>query len=456
MGKKRILVAEDERIVALDVKNRLELFGYEVCGPVHSGEHAVQSTRESRPDLVLMDIMLEGEIDGVEAARLIQQQHDVPVIFLSAFSDEVTIDRAKISEPYGYIIKPFDGKDIHTIIEMALYKHGMESRLKKMERWLSTMVKSIGDGVITTDINGAVNFMNPAAEQLTGWDLSEIAGRELVRHFTIVNEGTREIIDDPVRRVLNDGGITQVDNSIIISRHGREVPITFSAAPILDELDEIGGVVFVFRDITERKRAEGETRETLMKLRRSMNALIDALALTVETRDPYTAGHQRRVTNLARAIAKEMDLPEDQIDGIRMAGVIHDLGKISVPAEILTRPGKLTPLEFSLIKTHPQVAYDILKTIEFPWAVAEIVYQHHEKIDGSGYPRGLKGGEILVEARILTVADVVEAMSSHRPHRASLGIESSLEEITKNRGTLYDTDAVDACIKLFTQKNFKL
>jgi len=162
-----------------------------------------------------------------------------------------------------------------------------------------------------------------------------------------------------------------------------------------------------------------------------------------------------QATNLARAIAKEMDLSEDQIDGIRMAGVIHDLGKISVPAEILTRPGKLTPLEFSLIKTHPQVAYDILKTIEFPWPVAEIVYQHHEKIDGSGYPRGLRGDEILIEARILTVADVVEAMSSHRPYRASLGIESSLDEIMKNRGVLYDPTAVDACINLFSQKSFR-
>jgi len=455
MKKTRILVAEDERIVALDVKNRLELFGYEVCGPVYSGEHAVMATMESRPDLVLMDIMLEGEVDGVEAARRIQKRYDIPVIFLSAFSDEVTIERAKISEPYGYILKPFDGKEIHTIIEMALYKHGMESRIKKMERWLSTMVKSIGDGVITTDNNGAVTFMNPAAEQLTGWELGEISGKELVKLFTIVNGETREVIDDPVRRVLSEGGTIHFDDSIIISRYGRDVPITFSAAPLLDEFDAKGGVVFVIRDITERKRAEGESRETLKKLRRSMNALIDALALTVETRDPYTAGHQRRVTNLARAIAKEMDLSEDQIDGIRMAGVIHDLGKISVPAEILTRPGKLTPLEFSLIKTHPQVAYDILKTIEFPWPVAEIVYQHHEKIDGSGYPRGLRGDEILIEARILTVADVVEAMSSHRPYRASLGIESSLDEIMKNRGVLYDPTAVDACINLFSQKSFR-
>jgi putative nucleotidyltransferase with HDIG domain len=177
--------------------------------------------------------------------------------------------------------------------------------------------------------------------------------------------------------------------------------------------------------------------------------------LTVERRDPYTAGHQHRVANLAAAIANEIGLSEEQIDGVRMASVIHDLGKIHVPAEILSRPGRLTENEFSIIKTHPQTGYDILKTEEFPWPVAQIVLQHHERMDGSGYPSSLSGEEILLEARILAVADVVEAMASHRPYRPALGIDKALEEISKNKGVLYDAKVADACLRLFTEKGFK-
>ncbi len=178
--------------------------------------------------------------------------------------------------------------------------------------------------------------------------------------------------------------------------------------------------------------------------------------MTVETRDPYTAGHQRRVADLARAIATEMNLPADQIDGIRMAAAIHDLGKISVPAEILSKPTKLTNIEFGLIKTHSQSGYDILKDIDFPWPIARMVLEHHERMNGSGYPNGLTGDNILMESRILAVADVVESMASHRPYRPSLGIEAALEEIEKNKGTLYDNAVADACLRLFREKGYQL
>jgi HD-GYP domain-containing protein (c-di-GMP phosphodiesterase class II) len=180
------------------------------------------------------------------------------------------------------------------------------------------------------------------------------------------------------------------------------------------------------------------------------------MAVVVETRDPYTAGHQRRVSDLARAIATEMNLSRGRIDGIRVMGSIHDIGKISVPAEILSKPTKLTDIEFGLIKAHSSAGYDILKEIEFPWPVAEIVLQHHEKLNGFGYPRGLKGNEILPEAKIICVADVVEAMASHRPYRPALGIEKALEEIFQNRGILYDPDVVDACLRLFREKGYVL
>jgi putative nucleotidyltransferase with HDIG domain len=176
----------------------------------------------------------------------------------------------------------------------------------------------------------------------------------------------------------------------------------------------------------------------------------------VETRDPYTAGHQVRSADLARAIATEMGLPQDKIDGIRMAGSIHDIGKLSIPAEILSNPTKLPELEFSLIKEHAKKGYEMLKDVESPWPLAEIVRQHHERMDGSGYPRNLKGDEICMEARILAVADVVEAMASHRPYRPGLGIDAALNEIEKNKGIFYDDAVADACLRLFREKGFQL
>jgi PAS domain S-box-containing protein/putative nucleotidyltransferase with HDIG domain len=328
--------------------------------------------------------------------------------------------------------------------------------MQHIDQWLSTTLKCIGDAVITTDRDRHVTFMNYAGENLTGWTNEEAIGKDLIKLFTIINEDTRAIIDDPVVKVLADGSTVENESSIMVSREGHDIAISFNASPVQDESGNNTGVVFVFRDITSKKKAEDVSRKTLQKLRNAMNAIIEAMVLTVETRDPYTAGHQRRVTNIARAIANELCLTEDQIDGIRMAGVIHDLGKISIPAEILSRPGKLLPLEYGLIKTHAQVGFDILKSIEFPWPVAEIVYQHHEKIDGSGYPQGLRGDSIHKESRVIAVADVVEAMASHRPYRAALGIEKSLEEITANREILYDKDSVDACVILFTKKDFKL
>lgn len=205
-----------------------------------------------------------------------------------------------------------------------------------------------------------------------------------------------------------------------------------------------------------RQDLEQMVEERTVKLQGALEGIIQAMARTVESRDPYTAGHQKRVADLAVAIAIEMNIPKDQIKGIRMGGMIHDLGKISVPAEILSKPSRLTEIEFALIKTHPRVGYDIIADIEFPWPIAQMVLQHHEKMNGSGYPQGLSGKDILLEARILCVADVVEAMSSHRPYRPALGIEKALEEISKNKGAFYDPEVVDALFRLKTSEIEKI
>ncbi len=202
-------------------------------------------------------------------------------------------------------------------------------------------------------------------------------------------------------------------------------------------------------ELTSLRRAEDQRRRDMENLEKVMVGTVHAMAMTVEIRDPYTAGHQRLVSSLARDIGEELGLSQDQVEGLALAGMIHDLGKIGVPAEILAKPGRLTDIEFALIKTHSQVGYDIIKEVEFPWPVAQIVFQHHERIDGSGYPRGLTADEIIIEARIICVADVLEAMYSHRPYRAALGIDVAHSEITENAGKIYDADVVKACQKLF-------
>lgn len=232
----------------------------------------------------------------------------------------------------------------------------------------------------------------------------------------------------------------------LFSKH----PIQAGEDAILDGLSSTAALV-IQRDCSQKSLIK-----TLDRLRKAVGATIRVMVSVVESRDPYTAGHQLRVADLAGAIAAEMALPREKIDGIRMAGSIHDLGKLSIPAEILSKPTKLTDTEFSMIKEHPQKGYEILKDVESSWPLAEMVYQHHERMNGFGYPRNLKGDDILMEARILAVADVVEAMGSHRPYRPSLGIDVALEEIEKNKGTLYDSAVADACLRLFREKGYHL
>jgi putative two-component system response regulator len=326
MKGSKIFVVEDELITAENIRESLTQSGYRVTGVAGTGEEALRLIAGEPPELVLLDIKLKGAMDGIEVANRINVDFDMPVIFLTAFSDSEIVERAKETLSYGFLIKPFETRELISNIEIAIEKHGADRKVRESEARL---------------------------------------------------------------RIVND------------------------------------------------------------KLSSTITGIVGAMAMAVETRDYYTAGHQRRVSDLAGAIAREMALPADVIEGIILAASIHDIGKLGVPVEILTKPTRLNELEFQLIKTHSRAGFDILKSIDFPWPIAEIVHQHHERANGTGYPKGLAGVDILMEARIISVADVVEAIASHRPYRPALGIDAAISEITKNRGILFDPAPVDACLSIF-------
>jgi PAS domain S-box-containing protein/putative nucleotidyltransferase with HDIG domain len=557
MAREKVLVVEDEYIVGKNIQMGLESFDYLVPHIATSGETAIELIENEHPDLVLMDIVLRGRMDGIETARAIRSRTDIPVIFLTAYTDEAILERAKMSEPYGYIVKPFEQRELHSAIQIALYRHGMEQKYKESEESYLSLISNIPEVSWIVDNRGKTAFISPNVKKvlgytsgeifrdttglllkkihpedavgftnaylalfrdkvpldftcrvekkdgelvwvhiqgtpLTGHDEADSNGALLFRHTGLKktdpgigkhNGRVRKAYPRAHDSLDRDrgwlGGLKTLTREIGASRLGNSSfwtrPSFFqsrassrksmdAAAPNATPSSPSASLknssssnlcaLFLLRDITESRLSEERLIDTLAKLRTLLGKVIQTMALTIEKRDPYTAGHQRRVADLARYIAKEMGLLDAQIDGIRMAGLIHDLGKIAVPAELLSKPYHLNEIEFQMIKTHPAVGYDILKSIDFPLPIDQIVYQHHERINGSGYPQGLSGNEILLESKILAVADVVEAIASHRPYRPALGIHTALREISQNRGVLYDSETVNACLRVFGEKKF--
>lgn len=313
----------------------------------------------------------------------------------------------------------------------ADYRRDTEKALHLSESNFRNMIYSNADGIIILDENSIVKFMNPAAEIMFGTKAAHFVGQTF-EHLIILDKPTELDI------IIGDGKSIVAEMRVMETEWEGET--TYLAS---------------LRDITDRKRMQQRLQISLDNIKGMMDGTISAMALAVEMRDPYTSGHQHRVAELAQAIAEEINLPAKDIEGVYMAASIHDIGKISLPAEILTKPVQLTDIEISLIQAHAQAGFDILKGIEFPWPIADIIVQHHERMDGSGYPRGLAGEEILIEARIIGVADVVETMASHRPYRPSMGIDKALQEIISNKGKLYDTRVVDACLHIFNEQGFE-
>ena len=333
-----------------------------------------------------------------------------------------------------------------------------EEMLKKSEGKFRFLAEHMNDNIFTMDMNLKTTYVSRSMEKLLGFTPEERMKQGITEQVTPASlKVIEQILSEELER--EQTGLADPDRSRKFEveyyhKNGTTVWVENVISGIRDAQGVLTGIHGVSRDITERREAEKALKESFERLRKALGATVQAMAIAVETRDPYTAGHQRRVADLARTIATEMGLSGNAIDGVRTAAIIHDLGKISVPSEILTKPTKLTDLEFGFIKTHVQSGYDILKDIDFPWPVARMVLEHHERMNGSGYPNGFTGDQLLPESRILAVADVVESMASHRPYRPGLGIEKALEEIEKNRGILYDTEAADACLKLFRMKNY--
>jgi PAS domain S-box-containing protein len=380
--------------------------------------------------------------DRIRIVEVEQYRKDGSIVLME---NHLSFMRDEAKKPVGIIAVS------HDITE----RKRVEKELEESKSLTEAVVENVPLMIFlkeSTDLRFVI--FNRAGEELLGYDRKGLLGKNNLDLFPPEQAAQfmakdREVLDGEV-------GILDIpEEPIQTAKKGQRLLHTRKVC-IRGADGTTKYLLGISEDITDRKRVEEHLKETLTNLRKAFGTTIQVMISAIEVRDPYTAGHQIRSTDLARAIATEMGLPQHRIEGIRMAGSIHDIGKISIPAEILSKPTKLSEIEFSLIKEHAHRGFEMLKDVESPWPLAQIVYQHHERMDGSGYPRNLKGEEILIEARILAVADVVEAMASHRPYRPGLGIDAALKEIEKNKGIFYDNAVADACLRLFREKGFKL
>jgi PAS domain S-box-containing protein/putative nucleotidyltransferase with HDIG domain len=468
---KNILIIDDEEHIRDLLSEILRINNFESAQAANALEARKLMEYQSF-ELILCDINMPGE-SGLDFVQHVAKNFpDTASIMITALDDPLVADKALQLGVYDYVTKPFELNGVLISVANALRRRELEIENRAYQKKLEIKVKErsaalresearlraifeaakhIAFILVDNTKNPNLIEFSPGAEFLFGYNREEIIGKPAM----ILN------LPEEIFQLAEIQGVTSAKEVgftrelTLTRRSGENLPTLSTTYPILNSVGAVTAVLVVVIDISERIKASREIEASMEKWRKAVEGIIQSMALTLEMRDPYTAGHQQRVSRLVVAIAEAMGFPNERIEGLKMAAMIHDIGKISVPAEILSKPGVITEIEFNMIKTHPNTGKEILEGIEFPWPIAKMVFQHHERIDGSGYPSGLKGQEILLEAKILGVADVVEAMASHRPYRPSLGIEKAIEEITRNKGKLYDTEVVDACLKIFETENFK-
>jgi PAS domain S-box-containing protein len=456
-----ILIVDDDHSFGQMLKNVvIRCTGFD-CSFAESAREALNVLKENVVDVVITDIKMP-DVNGLELTRIIKEKYDSDVIVITGYNEDFTYEEAIEKGANDFIEKPVRPTELIIRLKRVLRERAIIRKRKQAENALmksETQYRDIFDrameGLYQTTPEGKIITVNKAFANMLGYKSPDELMANVTDVFTQLYV-QKEACDALLNMVEKFGFVERCEVQFKRKDSGH-IWVTTNIQAVRNDDEQILYYEGNIEDITLRKRAEEELKDTLKRLHKALGSIVQALAVTAETRDPYTAGHQRRVADLSRAIAGAIGgLTAEQIDGLRMASAIHDIGKISVPAEILSKPKKLTDIEFDLIKVHPQSGYDILKDIDFARPVARMVLEHHERMDGSGYPNGLTGNDLLLESRILAVADVVESMASHRPYRPSLGINAALDEIAKNRGILYDPEAVDVCLKLFNEKGYKL
>jgi PAS domain S-box-containing protein len=419
----------------------------------------VLAIEEFHPDLILSDFNLP-DFNGMAALQLMQREHpEIPVVMVTGALSDIEAVELIHAGAKDYVLKDRLARLAPAVQRALAAEEGSRARkraeksLIESEERFRSLVESSSDWIWEINEQAIYTYCSPRVHELLGYSAEEIIGKT---PFELMSPEEAARVKEKFNAIATARKPFRLLENANLHKEGREVFLETSGTPIIDGQGVFRGYRGIDRDITERMLAEQERRTSAARLEQTLLQTIEAVAATVDARDPYTAGHQRRVATLASAIAQEMGVPDEQIRGLYLAATIHDLGKIRLPAEILSKPGRLNPIEFEMIKTHSQTGYDIIKDVKFPWPIAQIVLQHHERMDGSGYPQGLIGEQIQTEARILAVADVVEAMSSHRPYRPGLGIDAALAEITRSKGTQYDPQVVDACVALFREHGYVL
>ncbi|HNV46201.1 MAG TPA: HD domain-containing phosphohydrolase [Spirochaetota bacterium] len=455
----RVLILEDSENDAGLIENEIAAAGIPCTTRIVADESSFRNALETyKPSVVLADFRLPS-YDGFQALEEVRSQDRLlPFIFVSGtIGDERAIEALKRGAT-DYVNKEHLGKLPSAILraiderEERRQRQRAEEALERIRHRNIIILDSTDEGIAGLDGDLRFVFINRSALAILGYGMKELLGESLDTIFADQANGPGgasavACVPTPVPGGASIRNLRRAD--------GTTFPAEVTVRTVTDDGSSLGCVIS-FRDISQRLKSAADLASSFERMRKIMFESIHAMATALEYRDPYTAGHQKRVADLSKEIGSVMGLDDETIEGLYLAGVVHDIGKIYVPAEILTRPSKLSPVEFSMIKEHSEAGYQILKNIEFPWPIAEAVYRHHERLDGSGYPGNLTGKDIILEARILAVADVVEAMASHRPYRPSLGLEPALDEIAKNRGRLYDPAVVDACSHLFRNRGYRL